>query len=177
MAEPFVGQITLFAGNFAPRGYAFCNGQLLSIAQNTALFSLLGTNYGGNGVNTFGLPDLRGRVPIHAGTGPGLSNYQLGQIGGQENVTLTVNQIPSHGHTASVNASAGAPNTVSPGGAVLAVSAQGNTYASGSPTLTAMSASAATVANAGGNQGHPNMQPYLALNFIIALQGIFPSRN
>ncbi len=177
MATPFIGQITLFAGNFAPRGYLFCNGQLISIASNTALFSLLGTTYGGNGVSTFGLPDLRGRVPIHAGTGPGLSNYQLGQMAGQENVTLAANQIPSHGHTASVNASTGAPNTVSPGGAVLAVSAQGNTYASGSPTLTAMSASAATVANAGGNQAHNNMQPFLVLNFIIATQGIFPSRN
>jgi microcystin-dependent protein len=177
MATPFIGQITLFAGNFAPRGYAFCNGQLLPIQQYTALFSLLGTTYGGNGQTNFALPDLRGRVPIHAGQGPGLSNYQLGQRAGQEAVTLTASEIPSHGHTASVNASSGAPNTVSPGGAVPAVSAQGNAYATGSPTLTAMSASAATVGLAGNNQPHTNMQPYLALNFIIALQGIYPSRN
>ena len=177
MATPFIGQITLFAGTFAPRGYALCNGQLLAIQSNAALFSILGTTYGGNGTTNFALPDLRGRAPIHAGTGPGLSNYQLGQNGGQETVTLNSNQIPTHGHTATVNASAGAPNTVSPGGAVLAVSAQGNAYATGSPTLSAMSASAATVANAGGGQSHNNMQPYLALNFIIALTGIFPSRN
>jgi microcystin-dependent protein len=177
MATPFIGQITLFAGTFPPRGYLFCNGQLLAIASNTALFSILGTTYGGNGTTNFALPNLQGRVPIHAGNGAGLSSYVLGQTGGVENVTLTANQIPSHGHSASVNASNGAPNTVSPAGAVLAVSAQGNAYATGSPGVTAMSASAATVANAGGNQGHNNMQPYLALNFIIATQGIFPSRN
>ena len=105
MASPFIGQITLFAGNFAPRGWAFCNGQLLSIAQNTALFSILGTTYGGNGQTTFALPDLRGRVPVHAGQGPGLSNYDLGQQGGAESVTLTTAQMPAHTHPANANAS------------------------------------------------------------------------
>ena len=175
--DSFLGQITLFAGNFPPRFWAFCNGQLLPIAQNQALFSILGTTYGGNGVVTFALPDLRGRVPISAGQGPGLTDYLLGQSGGQENVTLLSSNIPSHTHAATLNATAGAANTLSPGGAVLAVGAQGNAYATGSPALTAMSASAATVGNSGGNQPHPNMQPYLALNFIIALQGIFPARS
>jgi microcystin-dependent protein len=177
MATPFIGQITLFAGNFAPRGYRFCDGSLLAISQNTALFSILGTTYGGNGQTNFALPDLRGRVPIHAGVGPGLSSYVLGEKAGVEQVTLLSTQIPSHVHGAGVNASTGASNTVSPGGAVLAVSAQGNAYATGNPTLSAMSTSAATVLNAGGNQPHSNMQPYLALNFIIATQGIFPARN
>lgn len=176
MSEPFIAEIRMFAGNFAPRGWAFCAGQLLPINQNTALFSLLGTTYGGNGQTTFALPDLCGRAPMHAGNGPGLTPRSLGEAGGQENVVLAINQVPAHSHAAQVNASNGAANSLSPVGTVLAVSAQGNAFATGSPPTSPMSASAASVANAGGNQGHNNMQPYTAVSFIIALQGIFPSR-
>ena|SRR5438128_8975221 len=170
MASPFIGQITLFAGNFAPRGWAFCNGQLLSIAQNTALFSILGTTYGGNGQTTFALPDLRGRVPVHAGQGPGLSNYDLGQQGGAESVTLTTAQMPAHTHPANANDSAATTNR--PGGGVPA---RGGSYADapdGSTTL-----DPAAVGSAGGDQPHTNVQPYTTLNYIIAIEGIFPSRN
>lgn len=161
MATPFIGQITLFAGNFAPRGWAFCQGQLLSIAQNTALFSILGTTYGGDGQTTFALPDLRGRVPLQQGQGPGLQSYVLGQKAGTETVTLTVNEMPAHNHSITVTA-------VPPGGTIPAVDGQLT------PTpLNAFEASGMT----GGSQPHNNLQPYLALNYIIALQGIFPSRN
>ncbi len=167
MAEPFLGSILLFAGNFAPQGWAFCNGQILPITQNTALFSLLGTTYGGNGTSTFALPDLRGRVPIHFGQGPGLSSYVEGQVGGAENVTLIATQMPQHQHLQP--ATNGDEGTNRPNGAVPA---RGGVYAASSDG----SALAPTSA-AGGNQAHENLQPYLALNFIIALQGIFPSRN
>jgi microcystin-dependent protein len=177
MSSSYIGQITMFSGNFPPKNWAFCNGQILAISQNTALFSILGTTYGGNGTTNFALPDLRGRVPLHSGQGPGLTNYTLGEAIGTENVTLLASQIPSHTHAVSVNVSSGAPNTVSPAGAVLAASAQGNAYTSGSPT-TAMAANAVTVGAAGGsNVPLPNMQPILTVNFIICLFGIFPSRN
>lgn len=172
--DPFIGEIKLFAGNFAPRGWAFCEGQLLPISQNTALFSILGTTYGGDGRTTFALPDLRGRVSIHPGHGPGLSNYFLGAKGGQEHVTLMINQMPSHNHE--VRASSQGGNSPSPGNAVL-----GNTggfdaeYVHNQPPDLIMNPSMVT--NAGGNQPHENRQPYLAVNYIIALQGIFPSRS
>lgn len=162
----------MFGFNFAPRNWAFCDGQLLPIAQNTALFSLLGTTYGGDGRTTFGLPDLRGRVPLHdgSGTGPGLSSYSLGQQGGLETVTLTAQQIPPHNHLQAC--SSDDPNSGSPAG---------NFPAAVSPPIYSSGANAAmantAVGNAGGGQQHENRQPYLAINFCIALQGVFPSRN
>ena len=176
MATPFIGQITMFAGNFAPRNYAFCNGQILSIAQNTALFSILGTTYGGNGQTTFALPDLRGRVPIQPGQGPGLSNYSLGQQAGTETTTLLVNNLPAHNHPATVtsNASSGSASDTVPTGNFLAAD---NQYKNTSNTTLNASAVTVTVGPSGGGQPFNNVQPYLCINFIIGLQGIFPSRN
>lgn len=170
--EPFIGEISVFAGNFPPRGWAFCDGQILAIASNTALFSLLGTTYGGDGRTTFGLPDLRGRVPVHAGQGPGLSPYPLGALLGVEYVTLTQNQMPAHTHLA--NGNPGVATSATPADSVWAASPSGvPTYAA--PTQVAAMAGAA-VDPAGGNLPHDNMQPYLGLNFIIALQGVYPPR-
>ena len=173
MSEPFLGQIRMFAGNFAPRGNAFCMGQILSIAQNTALFSLLGTTYGGNGQTTFALPDLRGRIPIHQGQGPGLSNRSLGQTGGIEQVTLTVNQIPPHSHPAK---SATGGNAVNPAGNYFSTDPGGNS-AGYHTAHDGSSLSNTVVGLAGGSQPHQNLQPFLGISFIIALEGIFPSRN
>ncbi|MCW3107835.1 MAG: Microcystin dependent protein [Segetibacter sp.] len=177
MAEPFIGQITMFAGNFAPRGWALCNGQLLSISQNTALFSILGTTYGGNGQTTFALPDLRSRVPIHPGQGPGLSPYSLGQQGGSETVTLNTNQMPAHYHT--LNASSADSTETSPTNHVLAETYDPNTLNSLNSYATAANTnlSPASIGMAGGSQPHENTQPYTCVNYIIALEGIFPSRN
>lgn len=172
MSEPFIAQIMMFGGNFAPRGWALCNGQLLPIAQNTALFSLLGTTFGGNGQTTFALPDLRGRVPIHPGQGPGLSSYDLGQQSGVENTTLTVNQMPAHSHTATLRASTQPANDTLPTGNYLA---DGGAYQTA--TNTTMNANAVTGGIAGGSQPFSILQPYTCVNFIIALEGIFPSRN
>jgi microcystin-dependent protein len=174
MAEPYLGQLMLVPFNFAPRGWAFCNGQILSIAQNTALFSLIGNFYGGDGITTFALPDLRSRVPIHMGEGVGLSSYTLAENGGVESVTLTVNQIPAHSH--GVNATANKGNKASPIGAYPAADAAGVTaeYNNGAPTG---EMNAGVIATAGGSQPHENRQPFLVLNWVIALQGIFPSRN
>lgn len=175
--DSFIASIIIFGGNFAPRGWAFCNGQVLSIAQNTALFSLLGTTYGGNGQTTFALPDLRGRVPVHSGNseGTGLSTYDLGQSGGTENTTLTINQLPSHNHN--LRATDGEGNTRDPANAVLAKEAAGVTasYKAGTNSNTDMNGT--SVGNAGGGQPIDTRQPYLALNYIICLEGIFPSRN
>jgi microcystin-dependent protein len=168
MSQPFLGAIILVPYNFAPRGYAFCQGQILSIAQNTALFSLLGTTYGGNGQTTFALPDLRGRVPLSAGQGPGLSNYTLGQSAGTEAVSLTVNEMPTHNHL--VSASLTDPSSQKPQDGYLA---DGNAYAASANTTMGVQ----SVQNAGGSQPHQNLPPYLTLNYCIALQGIFPSRN
>jgi microcystin-dependent protein len=171
MSEPFLGEIRTFGFNFAPQGWAFCNGQTLPIAQNTALFSLLGTFYGGNGQTTFNLPDLRSRVAIHQFAGPGLSSYSLGQTGGTESVTLTSGEMPAHTHQAFAN---GAPGTSTrPDGAVPARTTA-DIYA-GASDGTAMNAG--MIGNAGANLPHGNIQPFLVLNFCIALQGIFPSRN
>jgi microcystin-dependent protein len=168
--EPLLGSLLLFAGNFAPRGWMFCNGQLLPISQNTALFSILGTTYGGNGQTTFGLPDLRGRAPISFGQGPGLSNYDLGQSGGAESVTLLVSNIPSHNHSLLGDAGNGAP---SPQGNVLG-SPTANIYdAKGQPNL---ALNAASIGMTGGGQPVSIMQPYLTLTWIIAVEGVFPSR-
>lgn len=172
MSNPFLGQILLVPYNFSPRFWAFCNGQLLSIAQNTALFALLGTTFGGNGQTTFALPDFRSRVPIHPGQGPGLSPYVLGQQGGSESVTLTIPQMPAHNHIAQLHASGATGSDGSPTGNYLA---ENNQYTNS--TNTVMNANAVTNSIAGGSQPHPNIQPYLCINFIIALQGIFPSRS
>jgi len=179
MAEPFIGQIIMFAGNFQIRGYAFCNGQTLAISQNTALFSILGTTYGGNGQTTFALPNLQSRVPIHFGQGPGLSPYVLGQQAGSENVTLTSQQMPAHNHNVLTNSSNGNSSTpennfIAPAVLSGATPTAVNGYRN-SQDGTLMNAQSLSIA--GGNQPHPNIQPYLALNFLIALQGIFPSRN
>ena len=170
--ETFIGQIILVGFNFAPRGFATCDGQLLSIAQNTALFSLLGTTYGGNGQTTFGLPDLRGRVPMHQGQGPGLSSRVLGEVSGSETTTLLATNLPTHTH--SLNAYSETGNVGSPAGALLANSGSFDTEYRTSGTVVQMGGGA--IGNAGGSQPFNNMQPFLAINFVIALEGIFPSR-
>ncbi|MEQ1936087.1 MAG: tail fiber protein [Fimbriimonadaceae bacterium] len=170
MSDPFLGEIRPFGFNFPPRGWALCSGQILPIAQNQALFSLLGTTYGGNGQTTFALPNLNERVANSQGQGPGLSNYDLGQVGGASEATLLQSQIPSHGHSVSTAAS---PTTNSPVGALPASSVGHALYDS-----TVNSAMAPdTIAPAGGSQPHENMQPTLVINYSIALQGIFPPRN
>jgi microcystin-dependent protein len=177
--QPYLGEIRMFAGNFAPQGWALCSGQLMSIAQNTALFSLLGTIYGGDGQSTFALPDFRGRVPLHQGQGQ-TQSFTIGEQGGTEAEMLTAAQLPPHTHV--LSASAAAPQAVPAGGINLSASA----YVPASPvpkpkmyanpdTLVAMSSSA--IGAAGGSQPHDNMAPSLGLNFIIALEGIFPSRS
>ena len=165
MATGFIGEIRIYAFGFAPRFWAQCNGQSLPIAQNQALFSILGTTYGGNGVTTFNLPDLRSRTPFHTGT-----NFSLGQVGGSENVTLISNQMPQHNHL--MNANSGAPTTGSPAGNFVAQSPSNAYSATANTTM-----NAADIGNAGGNQPHSNLSPYLTLNICIALSGIFPSRN
>jgi microcystin-dependent protein len=174
MPEPFVGEIKMFAGNFAPRAWALCDGQLLSISQNDALFSLLGTIYGGDGRTTFGLPDLRGRIPIHMGSGPGLTERRLGSKSGTEKVTLTANQIPNHTHTVTGDSAAGQEG--SPSGKVPAQATVGvytrNPIAAAIRPLNEQSISAV-----GGSQQHTNEMPFLCIHFIIALYGIYPSRS
>ena len=174
MSEPFVGEIRMFAGNFAPRGWAFCDGQLLAVSQNDALFSLLGTIYGGDGRTTFGLPDLRGRIPIHAGSGPGLSPRRLGSKGGAEKVTLTVNQLPSHNHGRLKGSSDNATDP-NPDGNYLATSTVLTPYfVSTSPDENFASSAISAV---GGSRSHTNLMPFLCIHFIIALFGIYPSRH
>ena len=173
MSEPFVGQIQIFPYNFAPRGWAFCNGQLLSIAQNTALFSILGTTYGGNGTSNFALPNLQSRVAIGTGNGPGLTVRDLGETGGEESVTLLSNQIPGHTHPA--RCTSGTGTDYGPAGDVWAADAGGNNEYGSGPIAGQMSAS--TVLPFGNGQPHNNLQPYLVLNYCIALQGIFPPRS
>jgi microcystin-dependent protein len=165
MAQPYVGEIRMFAGNFAPAGWMFCEGQLLPISENETLFQLIGTTYGGDGQSTFALPDLRGRIPIHQGNG-----FILAETGGAEEITLTVNQIPAHSHP--FLASTGPRGINTPGGNVTAESAAVKIYFADPPTA-AMNASAVTPV--GGSQPHTNFQPYLCVNFIISLFGIFPS--
>jgi microcystin-dependent protein len=178
MPEPFLGEIRTFAGSYAPAGWAFCNGQLLSIAQNTALYSILGTMYGGNGTTQFALPNLMGRAPLHKGEGPGLTPRTVGDTVGEESATLTIDNLPMHTHQ--VVASTGSGSTGKPEGNVFAESPAPGPHR---PPVSLYSASPTTTMNGqalsstGGDQPHNNMQPYLGLNFIIALQGIFPSRN
>jgi microcystin-dependent protein len=185
--EGYIAALWMFAGNFAPRGWAFCMGQILSIAQNTALFSLLGTTYGGNGQTTFALPDLRGRVPVGAGQGPGLPNISLGEVSGEPTHTLIITEMPAHNHTIgtitipAVSASSGNTNTPGPGNnlAKLVDSRNNalNVYSSSAPDTTLGSGGTATIGIAGGSQPHNNMQPYLGMNYVICMEGIFPSRN
>jgi len=175
--SPILGCIFMFAGNFAPRGYALCAGQILPIAQNTALFSLLGTTYGGNGQTTFALPDLRGRSPIGQGQGPGLSNIDLGEVAGAENTTLTNVNMPMHNHP--LLGDPGDASVGTPGGNTLANSGSAQSgglpiYSSNAPTTPLNGQS---IGSAGGNQPFPIRSPYLGINYIIAVEGIFPSRN
>lgn len=171
-AQRLLGSISLVPYNFAPQGSALCNGQLMAIAENDALFALIGTTYGGDGQSTFALPDLRGRVAIGMGQGPGLSNYTIGQKSGEETVTLTVNQIPSHTHNAI--AASSLSNTVSPAAAYWAPRAR--TFLFSAPTNLVPMAPG-TLASAGGSQPHDNLKPFLVLNYVIWLEGIFPSQN
>lgn len=172
MSEPFVGEIRMFAGNFAPRGWAFCDGQLLAVSQNDALFSLLGTIYGGDGRTTFGLPDLRGRLPIHAGHGPGLSERRLGAKSGEEKVTLTVNQLPSHTHPFTVESASG--TATNPNNEMISSSTAVRIYA---PVAQSLSFNNEMVEATGGSRSHTNLMPFLCIHFIIALFGIYPSRH
>lgn len=171
--EGFIGEIRMFAGNFEPRGWAFCDGRILSIAQNTALFSILGTTYGGNGQTTFALPDFRSRVPVGAGQGPGLSQVVLGEMAGAETVTLNVNQMPTHSHT--VNAVTTEGNQSSPFGNLLADTKALDKEYSNANANTTMKAS--MIGPAGGNQPFSVLQPYTGMNYIICLEGIYPARN
>lgn len=176
MANQFLGEIRMVGFNFPPQGWATCDGQLLSISQNTALFSLLGTQYGGDGQTTFALPDLRGRVPVHQGQGPGLSGYLIGEQGGTENVTLTQSQMPAHTHTIVVNDNTTGIAASGSGNYLNSKTESGESVTSGSPPSAPVTLNSAAVNNSGGSQPHTNRQPYLCINFIIALTGIFPSR-
>jgi microcystin-dependent protein len=173
MADPFVAEIRIFPFNFAPKGWAFCDGQLLPLSQNTALFSLLGTTYGGDGKSNFALPNLQGSAPMHPGQGPGLSLHDLGEVGGSEVVTLLESEIPSHTHGLTANASPG--NRTSPQGNSLARTSGALPYAPSGGQTVPMAPEAVGVV--GGDQPHNNMQPYLTLYFNIALQGVFPPRS
>lgn len=171
MSEPFIGEIRMFAGSFAPRGWALCDGQLMAVSQNDALFSLFGTIYGGDGRTTFGLPDLRGRIPVHAGTAPGLSNRRLGEKQGTENVTLTEAQLPAHTHP--FQSTQGSATTRDPVGNAPAAAAADVYVDNFSP----FQLSNTEISSAGGSQSHTNLMPSLCVHFIVALFGIYPSRT
>lgn len=171
--DPFVAEIRIFPFNFAPKGWAMCNGQLLPISQNTALFSLLGTTYGGDGRSTFALPNLQGSVPMHPGQGPGLSLHDLGETGGSESVTLLTSEMPAHNHGLMATPLPGDVNN--PTGNALARSAEGSVYSAAGPTPATLSPN--TLAPTGGSQPHNNMQSYLTLLFCIAMQGVYPPRS
>lgn len=175
MSEPFIAEIRIFAGNFAPRSWAFCDGQLLPIAQNTALFSLIGTTYGGDGRSTTALPNLQGRAPMHPGRGPGLTSRRLGEKVGVETVTLSEAQIPSHSHTVRANTSGG--NTSTPSNTTSFARAGADRLYHNQTTTNLVDMASESLATTGGGQAHNNVQPYLTLNFIIALQGLYPSRG
>jgi microcystin-dependent protein len=174
MSDPFVAEIRIFAGNFAPTGWALCNGQLLPISQNTALFSLVGTTYGGDGKSTFGLPNLQGSAPMFWGQGPGLTDRVIGESGGEQSVTLLSGEMPAHNHA--LMASTGPASSRAPADAALARSRNGNAYQT-TVNQNVASMSAQAVSPAGGSLPHNNMQPFLVLTFIIAMQGIFPPRS
>lgn len=173
MSEPFLAEVRIVGFNFAPRGWAFCDGQILPINQNQSLYSLLGTTYGGDGRTSFALPDLRGRTPIHVGRSNGGGHHDLGQKSGEETHTLSANEMPQHTHILHASSSDG--NTQAPQGHVLARTVS-NLYEANASAI-GPNIQPGTVTNVGGSQAHDNMQPYLTLNFCIALQGLFPSRN
>jgi microcystin-dependent protein len=171
MSQPFVGEIRMFGGNFAPAGWAFCDGALIAISENDTLFNLIGTTYGGDGQSTFALPDLRGRLPIHMGSGAGLTTRVIGEMGGVESVTLTTQQIPIHTHAPLADSNSG--NQTSPQNGIWAT-ASASRYSSSAPNL-AMNNT--LVGSAGGSQPHDNRMPYLTISFIISLFGVFPTQN
>jgi microcystin-dependent protein len=175
MADPFVAEIRIFPFNFAPKGWAWCDGQLLPLSQNTALFSLLGTTYGGNGKSNFALPDLQGRAPMHPGQGPGLSLHDLGETGGSETVTLLESEIPSHSHALRASVEDATQGSLTPG-ISLAQTVNGNLYQTVTNT-NVVNMNPSALAPAGGDQPHNNMQPFLTFYFNIALQGVFPPRG
>lgn len=175
MSDQFVAEIRIFTGNFAPTGWAACNGQLLAISSNTALFALIGTYYGGNGTSTFGLPNLQGRVPMHAGQGNGLSPHTIGEQGGSPTVTLTLGELAQHNHTFSADPAAKKEQTTVTNNTPAAAETGQSFYSTTTTNLSPMSGQTLTLT--GGSGPHDNMQPYLVLNFCIALRGIFPSRN
>jgi microcystin-dependent protein len=174
MADPFVAEIRIFPFNFAPKGWAFCDGQILPISQNTALFSLLGTTYGGDGKSTFALPDMQGNAPMHPGQGPGLTLHDLGETGGSETVTLLESEIPLHSHTMGAQ-TVPLGSVATPAGNTFTKPASGNLFNIVNPQVVSMAPQ--VLAPAGGDQPHNNMMPYLTLSFCIALQGIFPPRS
>lgn len=175
MSEPFIGEIKMFAGNYAPRNWAFCNGQLLAVSSNDALFSLLGTMYGGDGRTTFGLPDMRGRLPVHLGNGPGLTDRRIGAKGGIEQVTLTTNQIPAHSHQ--LTGASTRADKANPAGSVFAhQSSTGDQQFLNYADDTKVMAPSA-IGYTGRGQNHNNMPPFQCINFIIALVGVYPSRS
>lgn len=174
MSEPFIAEIRIFAGNFAPRGWAFCDGQLLPISQNTALFSLIGTTYGGDGRSTTALPNLQGHAPMHPGRGPGLTSRRLGQRGGVETVALTEAQMPNHTHNL-MGLNTPATANAATAQTALGRSALGNAYVSNTTPDATLNAN--SLQTNGGSQPHNNLQPFLTMNFIIALQGLYPSRS
>jgi microcystin-dependent protein len=173
--DPFVAEIRIFPFNFAPKGWAFCDGQILPLSQNTALFSLLGTTYGGDGKTNFALPNCQGNAPMHPGQGPGLSLHDLGETGGSETVSLLLSEMPGHSHGMGIHNLDGADTQNPSANSVIAKSSQGNAYQTSIAGIQAMSNNA--IPTAGGDQPHNNMQPYLTLNFCIALQGVFPPRT
>lgn len=177
MSQPYVGEIRMFAGNFAPAGWALCDGQLMQISENDTLFNLIGTTYGGDGQSTFALPNLQSRVPIHVGQGPGLSqNYQLAQSGGSESVTITTQTTPIHTHPALCNNGSG-NNTSNPAGGIWAFADTNNYGSAAVPKTGNMGTAAIMTTPAGGSQPHDNMIPFLCINYIMSLFGIFPSPN
>jgi microcystin-dependent protein len=176
MSEPYVGEIRMVGFNFAPRGWALANGQLLAISSNDALFSLYGTIYGGDGRTTFGLPQINSRVPIHPGQGPGLPTYRLGQRGGEERVTITSSTLATHPHTAELKANTNTATETDPSGHTLA-DTPFPMYGTPPSTAAPMHANTVSLTNTGGSQPHENRQPYLAINFCVALFGVYPSRN
>ena len=177
MAEPYLAEIKMFGSSFAPKGYALCNGQIMAISQNTALFSLLGTTYGGNGTTTFALPDMQGRAPVHEGNGAGIDPVSLGEMAGEPNVTLTTNELPSHTHPISGAAIANSTPGGTPASNTLFTNSNPNQLYAVALNPGGISLAPQSITLTGGSQPHNNMQPYLALTFIIALQGVFPSRN
>ena len=175
MADPFVAEIRIFPFNFAPKGWAFCDGQILPLSQNTALFSLLGTTYGGDGKSNFALPNMQGNAPMHPGQGPGLSLHDLGETGGSETVSLLESEIPSHSHTMRASSDTADNNSAAGNLSAKPLGRGNNLYITSTTPLVTMAANA--LAPAGGDQPHNNMQPYLTLNFCIALQGVYPPRT